>query len=582
MQQAVSLVKLLRKHTPGLAVHPLGGGTNLVGSDVPLKDTVFIKLASGDEFTHHELRGDGTIRAGAGLSLKNVIDFACACGMGGASAVYGIPGTVGGAVCMNAGANGKCTSDFIRSVAVLNLDNGDVIRARKKGFCWSYRKSSIASNQMVLEVDFEFETANPEEETKLLQKEVLRRMRAPAGRSAGSIFKNPSPELPAGRILEKCGAKQLNTGRFQVSADHANWIINRTDRAEMENSEKAFLAVADAMAQRVYEQCSIVLQPEVRFMNPETAEKFGKERKPVKVLVLKGGTSSERDVSLQSGTNVAEALRNGGFQVTEYDIQKLEITQEMREADVVYPVLHGGFGEDGRLKKLLEDAGIPAVGIPAVAMKQVMDKIESKEIMLANGITTPRYAKITDKNAPVPAGMELPLIVKPCSEGSTFGLTLVEDAADWQKALETALEYDTVALAEEFIQGIEGTVGILLGKALPVIEIRYPGKIYDYDAKYTHAQGETVYNCPPHEMTEQAQKRAQELALKFAQALNADQLMRVDVMVRESDGEVFVLEGNAMPGCTASSLLPKAAIASGVSLVELHARLVQSAYSAER
>ena len=125
---------------------------------------------------------------------------------------------------------------------------------------------------MILRVIFRFSPIDPEAENVLLKRELLRRMRAPAGRSAGSVFRNPATTLPAGRILEKCGAKLLTEGRFQVSPDHANWIINRVDRTELASSEKAFVATTEAMAQKVYDSTGIILKPEVRFIDMETAD----------------------------------------------------------------------------------------------------------------------------------------------------------------------------------------------------------------------------------------------------------------------------------------------------------------------
>ena len=579
--QASSLVAALKKEYPDLKIRPIGGGTNLVGADRTLPDTVYLKIYApanvGGDLSQIVHARDGLFFAGAGLSLKNVLDFACANSFGGAAGLYGIPGTIGGATVMNAGANGQCISDFIESIEFLDLNTGKVKRHRKISFEWGYRYTSIPADQMVLRVIFRFHSIDPEAENTLIKRELLRRMRAPAGRSAGSVFRNPSTALPAGRILEKCGAKDLSEGRFQVSPDHANWIINRIDRTELAASEKAFVETTEAMAKKVYESTGIILKPEVRFIDMETAEKWGADRPRIKVLVLKGGVSSEREVSLLSAAGVAKSLREAGFDVREYDIQKLEITDDMRWADVVYPVLHGGFGEDGTLQKMLEDAGICTVGSPSQTMKIVMDKVESKKVMDANGITNARYAVVTDPAAPVPDGLELPLIVKPNSEGSTFGLTLVETPEQWRNAVETALKYDSIALVEEYIEGVEATVGILLGKALPPVEIRYPGKLYDYDAKYTHAQGETLYLCPPQGISAEAVAEMKELALRYAVALNAETLVRVDVIVRKKDDKVYVLEGNSMPGCTESSLLPKAAMASGITLMELYSGLVMSA-----
>ncbi len=574
MSQAVNVVTRIREEFPAYTIRVIGGGTNLVGADRVLPDTVFLKLLHQEDFSRMTHGRNGLFVAGGAMSMKNILDIACACGYGGASALYGIPGSVGGATVMNAGANGKCISDFLEFLEVMDLETGKVSRLKKNAIVWNYRKTSLTEKQLVLRVAFRFLPVNPEEETLLQRREMLRRMRSPAGRSAGSVFKNPSMYLPAGKLLEQCGAKGLDKGRFQVSPDHANWIINRTDRSDLPGSEAAFFETADAMARLVYDSTGIRLNPEVRFIDMATAEKWGKDRPAVKVLVLKGGISSEREVSLLSAANVAESLRDGGFDVREYDIQKLEITDDMRWADVVYPVLHGGFGEDGTLQKMLEDAGIRTVGCPAKSMSVVMDKVESKKVMDQNGITNAKYAVITEPGTPIPEGMSLPLIVKPNSEGSTFGLTLVEKEEDWQEAVTTALKYDKTVLVEEYIDGVEATVGILLGNALPPVEIRFPGKLYDYDAKYTHAQGETLYLCPPTGLSERVQAEAKEMSLRFARAVNAETLLRVDVIIRKGDDRVYVLEGNSMPGCTASSLLPKAAMAAGISLMELYSGLV--------
>lgn len=296
----------------------------------------------------------------------------------------------------------------------------------------------------------------------------------------------------------------------------------------------------------------------------------------LKIVVLKGGTSSEREVSLISGGAVAEALRAAGHEVKEYDILKPEVTEDMRNADVVYPVLHGGFGEDGTIQKVMEDAGLKFVGCSSRACIDAMNKITAKKIMDKAGIRNPASFITDSADAQIPAGFQLPLIVKPPCEGSTFGLSLVESPDQWKPALELALKHDSKALVEEYIAGTEATVGILDGKALPLIEIRYPGKLYDYDAKYTHAQGETEYICPPRTISEKAQREAQELSLKFYNAVGARDMLRVDVIIGKDD-RVWVLEGNTLPGCTPSSLLPKAAKTAGISFPEMCSTLACAA-----
>ncbi len=575
LSQIAYLVKQFRKHLPDYTLRPIGGGTNLIGADRIIPKTVFLKLLPGADFSRIEHIGKGLFRSGAANSLKNVLDFTCGCGFGGASGLYGIPGTIGGATIMNAGACGQSVGDFIDFVEMINLETGKMTRLQHKGIVWEYRHTSLPANVMILRVAFRLQPIVPQMENELHKREMLRRMRCPAGRSSGSVFKNPSPLLSAGKILEKCGAKGLINGRFQVSPDHANWILNRTDLKGEDVSASAYVETLNKMAQKVYDATGILLHPEVKFLDSQNISEWGKDRKMIKVLVLKGGVSSEREISLMSAANVASTLRDAGFEVREFDITKLEITPDMHWADVVYPVLHGGFGEDGRLQKLLEDAKIRSVGSPSEAMKIVMDKTATKKVMDSKGIRNAKYAVITDPSAS--EGLSFPLIVKPNSEGSTFGLSLVEDESQWRKALEFALKYDNNVLVEEFIDGVEATVSILLGKVLPIVEIRYPSRLYDYDAKYTHAQGETEYICPPSGISQAAQDEAKKLSLELAKAVGAETLLRVDVMIRRSDDKVFVLEGNSMPGCTASSLLPKAAMASGLSLTELYSGLVMSA-----
>jgi D-alanine-D-alanine ligase len=250
----------------------------------------------------------------------------------------------------------------------------------------------------------------------------------------------------------------------------------------------------------------------------------------------------------------------------------------MRAADVVYPVLHGGFGEDGTIQALMEQAGIPFVGGSAESCRIVMDKYRSKLVMDQAGIRNAAYALIDDPDAEIPAGMNLPLIVKPNSEGSTFGLSLVRDDSEWKYAIANALKYDARVLVEEFIAGTEATVGIVLGEVYPAIEIQHPGTLYDYDAKYTHAQGETKYFCPPLTIDQAVQKEIAAAALKFAQAVGNTTLIRIDVIVRDSDKAVFMLEGNSLPGFTASSLLPKSIAVTGRTSAEVCSALAYAAF----
>ena len=302
------------------------------------------------------------------------------------------------------------------------------------------------------------------------------------------------------------------------------------------------------------------------------------ENAALKVLVLKGGESSEREISLKSGANVAEALRIAGFTVKEYDIQKLELTDDMLHwADVIFPVLHGGYGEDGTLQELLEKASLKFVGPGSVSCRLIMDKKASKQVMFDAGLNTAKYCELRQPQDDIPAGFDFPLIVKPNSNGSTFGVTFVEDKAQWQAALAEAFRYDESVLVEEYIKGVEGAVGVVAGKALPAMEVQYPGNIYDYDAKYNADSG-CRHFCPPATMTEENQRDAAEAALAFAELAGVSQLVRVDFIVRDSDQKVYILEGNGLPGMTNTSMLPEEARVAGITMPELCTMLVRSAF----
>ena len=568
MDELSRLLDFLRKKRIGF--YPIGDGTNLIGSDRPL-DRIVIRLTG--EFRSCSISGT-EVSAGGGCRLGSMIAAAAAAGLGGAAGLSGIPGTIGGALRMNAGANGVETADFLRYVEYLLPESGEMARSEIRREEWSYRTSPLPEDGIIVRAVFEFKRVEAEQEKRLIAFERERRRRVtPKGRSAGSVFRNPSGSLSAGLLLEKAGCKSLEHNGLLVSPEHANWIVNFQKNV----SESDCTALAVTMASRVKAASGAGLKTELRFVNMESKQKIYSVAAPLKILLLKGGTSAEREVSLISGAAVAKALREAGHTVEEYDITELKVTEAMRRADVVYPVLHGGFGEDGQLQKLLEEAGIKFVGSASQACIDIMDKITSKKIMEANGIRTPKSLIVTDVSAPFPEEMGLPLIVKPPKEGSTFGLTLVTDPSQWREALELSFRHGAPALVEEYIKGVEATVGILDGKPLPLIEIRYPGLLYDYDAKYTHAHGETQYLCPPTGISEKAQKEAQDFALRFYHAVGARDMLRVDVIVSEKDDSVWVLEGNGLPGCTPSSLLPKAAQTAGISFPEMCSRLARAA-----
>ncbi len=298
----------------------------------------------------------------------------------------------------------------------------------------------------------------------------------------------------------------------------------------------------------------------------------------IHVAVLKGGPSAEHEISLKSGSAIAHALSTAGFKVEEISFRDAELPPLPPDVDVVFPALHGRFGEDGQIQKLLEGRDLAYVGSDAAASRLIIDKAQTKTVLQASGVPVPDGVTLQAPVAEVPESIPLPCIVKPNREGSTLGLILVEQVEEWHHALEAAFAYDETVIVEEFVEGTEITVGIVAGKSLPVIEIVPPGVIFDYDAKYTYSKGKTKYLCPPETVSDTVQMRAREIAEQTFVALGARDMLRVDLIIENGSLKPVVLEANSIPGFTATSLLPKAADAAGVSFTELCRRLVVNAH----
>jgi D-alanine-D-alanine ligase len=292
----------------------------------------------------------------------------------------------------------------------------------------------------------------------------------------------------------------------------------------------------------------------------------------LKITVMLGGPSAEREVSLKSGDGVARALRSLGHDVTELDPQNGSWKLPPK-TDVVFLALHGTYGEDGTVQGQLDEQRVAYTGCDAEASRIGFDKFLTKQRCIAAGVPTARFMMIDSASASWPMGWNPPVVLKPARQGSSVGLQFVEKVADWSKALAEALRYDTEVLMEEKIVGRECTVGILGEKALPIVEVRPKSGVYDYQNKYI--TGTTEYFCPA-EFDALTTKRIQEAGLGAFRAIGGRDYSRVDVMVRP-DGEPVVLEVNTLPGMTESSLLPKAAAAAGISYAELCQKMVDLA-----
>jgi D-alanine-D-alanine ligase len=294
----------------------------------------------------------------------------------------------------------------------------------------------------------------------------------------------------------------------------------------------------------------------------------------LKIAVLMGGPSAEREVSLRSGTAVANALTTMGAKVVPMDVHDAGFAIPA-DVDVAFLTLHGTFGEDGALQRILEDRGIAYTGSDPEASAIAFDKIAAKQSFLVAGIPTPAYEAFESAHAVGRrlARLGFPLVVKPSRQGSSVGISIVQREAELPEACQVAGRYDNRLLAEQFVSGRELTVGILDGRALPVVEIRPKRDFFTYEAKYT--KGETDYLVPA-ALDKKIEFQAKSLALRAHECLGCRDYSRVDLML-SPHGELFVLEVNTIPGFTETSLLPKAARAAGIEFPNLCARLVQLA-----
>lgn len=304
--------------------------------------------------------------------------------------------------------------------------------------------------------------------------------------------------------------------------------------------------------------------------------------KNTKIALLMGGPGSEREVSLVSGKAVAEALRRGGFvNVTEVEVH--DINPSIPEGtELVYNIIHGTFGEDGVLQTMLEERGIPYTGAGSRASRDCFDKAAAKRMMSAAGVPTPAY-RLLDSSSLDLTGLSVPCVIKPPCEGSSVGVHIVRKVAELEAAAKDAAQYGEKVLAEEFIEGLELTVGVFDGQALPVIHIKPRTGFYDLSNKYPwmNMGGGTDYICPA-DISDEAARRVQEVALAAVRAIGVEVYARVDVLLRESDMQPFVLEINTIPGMTGSSLLPKAAAAIGISYEDLCARIADLSMQVDR
>lgn len=546
----------------GLAVNVFGAGSNVLPPDNGFRGAV-IHLNS-EAFRSIRVAGDAVI-CGAGVPNTLFIRFLVDNGFSGCEFLSGIPGNIGGTIAMNAGSHDQSVDAYLQQVTVVGYD-GTVRVLKKEEVPFSYRSSGL-SDCVIAEAVFTPPLGNRERSLEKL--EEYRSYRAGTQdlqhASAGCMFKNPlKPGCFAGKLIDEAGLKGKRIGNAQVSEKHANFIINCGGATSAD-----VRALIDEVRNAVKENSGVMLDIEVKILGePPSARRSEVFQK---IAVLAGGPSCEREVSLVSGRAVTDALLSKGYDVFMVDPDKNLVEKlKAEKTTFVFIALHGTYGEDGTVQRILDQAGIPYTGCSADASELAFDKARAQNVLRRAGVRVPDFAVIgrasERKNLPA-----FPVVVKPSRAGSSVGVTLVREAAHLNAAVEEAFRWSDEVLVERYIEGRELTVGILGDEALPIVEIIAQRVFYDYEAKYGD-QG-TRYECPAR-LDEATAQRVTDAALSAYRALGASFLSRVDLIL-SADGRPYVLEANSIPGLTGKSLLPKAARAAGIDFPGLCVKIME-------
>ena len=297
----------------------------------------------------------------------------------------------------------------------------------------------------------------------------------------------------------------------------------------------------------------------------------------IQVIVLAGGDSDERAVSLRSGAAVATALRTGGYAVTELDPAQPgpDYEAQLAGADLVFPVLHGKGGEDGVIQSWLDSRGIRYVGATVTASELCFDKWRYKQLLQSAGLPTPAGELVQAGSIWESPLVRAPFVLKPHDGGSSIDTYIVRDPVHVDRqAIDDSFTRHQDMLLEELIEGTEATIGVLLGAVLPVIEIVPPaGGEFDYDNKYN---GRTQEICPPRSISTEIQLKLQDLTTQIHKLTGVYDMSRTDIMIGKN-GTLYVLETNTIPGLTTQSLFPKAAATAGYSMPDMVRLLVDAA-----
>ncbi len=554
----------------------IGLGSNLLVRDGGIRGTV---INTKGRLKTLRLLDENHVYVEAGVPCAHVAKFCAEQGLIGAEFLAGIPGTMGGALKMNAGAFGGETWNCVETVEMLNR-YGDVFVKSKADFNVSYRavksKNVATCAEWFLASTLHLEkgdvVASQQKIKTLLEK---RNQSQPTNQpSCGSVFKNPQNHHAA-KLIEESGLKGFCIGGACVSEKHANFIVNTGNASALEIE-----ALIYHVQQVVQQKHNILLQTEVCIVGEK--ENCLKQSKRIlhanefgKVAVLMGGDAAERVISLNSGHAVFNALRIQGINVIAVDVKDNAIDSLANlKIDRVFNCIHGRGGEDGKLQAILEILKIPYTGSAVMASALSMDKLRTKLCWRGAGLTTPDWF-VLKQESDVDACIEklgLPMIVKPAQEGSSVGMSKACSRDELLQAFHLAAQFNCDVYAESWVVGKEYTVGILNGEALPVIGLETPNAFYDYQAKY-HSTS-TQYHCPSN-LNDEQEKALQTLALTACDIIGISGWARVDVFIDENN-QAQLIEVNTVPGMTDHSLVPMAAKQAGIDFEELVWRILET------
>jgi len=292
---------------------------------------------------------------------------------------------------------------------------------------------------------------------------------------------------------------------------------------------------------------------------------------PLKVGILMGGPSEERDVSISTGGSVSKACVENGYLVTEFSFRNdyKKYLNEMDDHDIIFNALHGGIGENGSVQAWMDENGIKYTGSGSLASSLCMDKAKSKEIAKSKGIDTPKWQLLTNPDDEIE--IECPFVVKPNDQGSTVGLSIVKNQKSIKSSIRQALKYGTDVIIEEYIDGKELTIPIIGNRPFPVVEINPAHDLYDYECKYTPGMSE--YNCPA-ELDKILLNKIEYNTIILFEIFGCSIYARADYILDKS-GIPYFLEMNTLPGMTSTSLVPKSAKAKGLTFKQLIAKIIQ-------